>query len=319
MLNHMKRRMEEDGTISKARKPDSDEAHLQPDAATTRADSKHGFEDFDLAPREEQLAIDVRPSLKHNEKIKEGMLDVGLSGYALRRASMGTGVIAVNSLHVPACHKLAAFLSDPKNRSPEGYLMIKEKPFPGYNQYNRVHGMFNPMLQAAQTTQLQGKESIVFGLTQLRPLGEMFLMVLQELRVPVHTLQNMPLAERQTAFHSLFVPLCRAIHFLRQDRHANALFKWHDDLRDLKGLKPPVSENMITAIVQLNDGDTAMRLYNFEPHKFSQAGDCALFKGAAVHESVPWKDPGDRVVLKVAFFLDGHKMKPPHNLTRSTS
>ena len=73
MLNHMKRRMEEDGTLPKARKPDStDEAHLQPDAATSRADSKHGFEDFDLAPREEQLAIDVRPSLKHNEKIKEG-------------------------------------------------------------------------------------------------------------------------------------------------------------------------------------------------------------------------------------------------------
>ena len=56
MLNHMKRRMEEDGTLSKARKPDStDEAHLQPDAATSRADSKHGFEDFDLAPRKEQL------------------------------------------------------------------------------------------------------------------------------------------------------------------------------------------------------------------------------------------------------------------------
>ena len=98
MLNHMKRRMEEDGTISKARKPDSDEAHLQPDAATTRADSKHGFEDFDLAPREEQLAIDVRPSLKHNEKLKEGVLDVGLSGYAPRRASMGTGVSAVQSM-----------------------------------------------------------------------------------------------------------------------------------------------------------------------------------------------------------------------------
>ena len=58
--------MEEDGTLSKARKPDStDEAHLQPDAATTRADSKHGFEDFDLAPRKEQLASDVGPSLKH--------------------------------------------------------------------------------------------------------------------------------------------------------------------------------------------------------------------------------------------------------------
>ena len=83
------------------------------------------------------------------------------------------------------------------------------------------------------------------------------------------------------------------------------MFKWHDDLKDLKGLRPAVSENMVTVIVQLNDGDTAMRLYGFEPHKYSHAGSTVLFKGAAVHESLPWKDPGDRVVFKVAFFLDG--------------
>ena len=139
---------------------------------------------------------------------------------------------------------------------------------------------------------MQGKESIAFALTGLPPLGELFVMVLQELRVPVHTLRNMSPAEQQTAFHTSFFPLCRAIHFLRQDQHANALFKWHDDLNDLKGLRPAVSEQMVTAIVQLNDGDTAMRLYDFEPHKFSQAGNCVLFNGAAVHESVPLKDPG---------------------------
>ena len=75
---------------------------------------------------------------------------------------------------------------------------------------------------------------------------------------------------------------------------------------------------MVTAIVQLNDGDTAMRLYDFEPHKFSQAGNCVLFNGAAVHESVPWKDPGDRVVFKVAFFLDApHTSVKPRNLKRT--
>ena len=143
-------------------------------------------------------------------------------------------------------------------------------------------------------------------------------MVLQQLRVPVHTLRNMSPAEQQTAFHTSFFPLCRAIHFLLQDRHANALFKWHDDLKDLKGLRPAVSEQMVTAIVQLNDGDTAMRLYDFEPHKLSQAGNCVLFNGAAVHESVPLKDPGDRVVLKVAFFLDApHTSVKPRNLKRT--
>ena len=182
---------------------------------------------------------------------------------------MGTGVGAVNSLHVSACLQLAAFLSDPKNRSPEGYLMINHKPFPGYDQYNRVHGKFHPSLQAVQTTQLQGKESVAFALTRLRPLSELFVMVLQELHVPVQILRNL------SAFKS-FITLCRAIHFLRQDRHANAMFKWHDDLKDLKGLRPAVSENMVTVIVQLNDGDTAMRLYDFEPHKFSQTQSCSI-------------------------------------------
>ena len=48
-----------------------------------------------------------------------------------------------------------------------------------------------------------------------------------------------------------------------------------------------------------------MRLYDFEPHKFSKAGDGVLFSGAAVHESVPWKGTThSRVVFKVAFFMD---------------
>ena len=179
---------------------------------------------------------------------------------------MGTGVITVKSLHVPACHKLAAFLSDPKNRSPEGYLMIKQKPFPGYDQYNRVHGIFHPMLQAVQTTQVQGKESIAFALTGLPPLGELFVMVLQELRVPVHTLRNMSPAERQTAFHTSFFPLCRAIHFLRQDQHANALFKWP---ADLMVVGPPSAERVcaataITAAPSWKTGEEAW-VKNFDP------------------------------------------------------
>ena len=284
MLNHMKRRMQEDGTVSKAQKQDTDGASLQQDAATTRADPKHGFENFDLAPREEQLAKDVRQSLKHNEKIKAGALELGLKGYAPRRASMSTGLVALNSLHAAACHELAGFLRDPKNRNPDGHLMIKQKAFPGYSGYNRVHGKFSPWVQAMQTTKFQSKDSIIFALTRLQPLGELFLVVLQELHVPVRELLEMPQPQRYAHFCKL-AQLCRAIHFLRQDKHANAIFKWHDDLRDLKGLKPPVSDKMVTAIVQLSDGDTAMRLYGFEPHKYSNAGDGVLFNGAALEES----------------------------------
>ena len=43
-----------------------------------------------------------------------------------------------------------------------------------------------------------------------------------------------------------------------------------------------------------------------------------FLNGAAVHESVPLKDPGDRVVFKVAFFLDApHTSVKPRNLKRT--
>ena len=109
---------------------------------------------------------------------------------------------------------------------------------------------------------------------------------------------------------------------LRQDAQAQASFSWHDDRTDLKYLKPAVSDAMVTAIVQLTDGETAMRLHSFEPFKFAKAGDCVCFSGAAVHESVPRKSApvvevqhsrgsasarttsSSEVAYKIAFFLD---------------
>ena len=84
MLSTMKRRMVEDGTVSKAQKPDSVDARLQRDVAATQTALYPGFEAFDLAPRVEQLAADVRPSLEINQQMKSGLLDVGLRGYAVK-------------------------------------------------------------------------------------------------------------------------------------------------------------------------------------------------------------------------------------------
>ena len=147
----------------------------------------------------------------------------------------------------------------------------------------------------------------MFALEHSKPLLKIFLHLLQSLGVDLkEILQGAANSTDAKQALAKYFKRCRAIHFLQQDKRANAIFAWHDDLRDLKGLRPAVSEKMVTAIIQLNDGDTAMRLYDFEPHKFSKAGDGVLFSGTAVHESVPWKDTTthSHVVFKVAFFMD---------------
>ena len=91
---------------------------------------------------------------------------------------------------------------------------------------------------------------------------------------------------------------CKGLHILTQDESSQAVFAWHDDRRDIKG-----KAGMVTAVVQLCEGESAMRIWSFQPHKYDAPGSCAIFCGSAIHESVPWKQPKGRVVYKVTFFL----------------
>ena len=306
MKRVMKRRFEEEDAMNRSKEPNEDDADLQQGPDLTQAIIKPGFECFDLSPRMERLADDLRQSMKHNQAIKEGKLRLGLSGCRPFRPSILTGLVTFKNLEVPACKQLAAFMCDPANRSPEGYLVINGKPFPGYNTYDRVHGEFNPALQAMQTTKIHGRADVQYAASALKPLLVLLLAAAQKLYIPdARSILQVQTTDECMKLINNVQRRCRAIHLLRQDKHANAVFSWHDDLNDLKGLRPKVSEQMASFIVQLNDGDTAMRLYDFEPHKFSHAGDCAVFNGAAVHESLPWKDcTSDRVILKAAFFFD---------------
>ena len=57
-----------------------------------------------------------------------------------------------------------------------------------------------------------------------------------------------------------------------------------------------------------------MRLWGFKPHIFWHAGDCAVFPGHAVHQSIPWSTATQgarlRVVVKVAFFMQAASPSP---------
>ena len=83
---------------------------------------------------------------------------------------------------------------------------------------------------------------------------------------------------------------------------AQAIFTWHDDRSDQK--KSRLS--MVTAVVQLSQGVSAMRVWGFEPSIYWERGACKCFLGGSVHESVPWKESevaNAAPVRKVAFFL----------------
>ena len=304
MMHSLKRRWQEELAANDASsaKTASDDAQPLP-LTSSHTQVKAGFESFDLSPRLDKMAKDVLPSLRYNKQMKAGVLAVGLDGLVAKRASMQTGLVAFSGLQVQACQELAAYLRHPENRSPEGYLILGGRNFPGYALYDRVHGKFNPGVQAKQTAKFHSKADVTFVLQHSKPLLKIFLLLLSALGVDLKEIQDA--ANLRQAANKYF-KRCRAIHFLQQDKHANALFAWHDDLQDLKGLRPAVSDKMVTAIVQLNDGETAMRLHDFQPHKFTKAGDAVLFNGAAVHESLPWKDSmnSSRVVFKVAFFMD---------------
>ena len=96
---------------------------------------------------------------------------------------------------------------------------------------------------------------------------------------------------------------CRHVHFLAQDRAAHALFKWHVDNKENKGL----TLNSVTAVVQLSSTCSAMRIFGFaDEHRFIGPGAGCGFLSAAIHKScqVPLVAGDMPVTLKAVFFLE---------------
>ena len=96
---------------------------------------------------------------------------------------------------------------------------------------------------------------------------------------------------------------CRHVHFIAQDRAAHALFKWHVDNKENKGL----TLNSVTAVVQLSSTCSAMRIFGFaDEHRFIGPGAGCGFLSAAIHKScqVPLVAGDMPVTLKAVFFLE---------------
>jgi hypothetical protein len=102
-------------------------------------------------------------------------------------------------------------------------------------------------------------------------------------------------------FGTLAMKKCKAIDILLQDETQQALFSWHADDKDIKA-----SLQMTTVIINLSTSESAMRVWGFQPFIYSKPGECSMFAGAALHESVPRlpHHPAKSLVRKVVFFFD---------------
>ena len=93
----------------------------------------------------------------------------------------------------------------------------------------------------------------------------------------------------------------KGFHALVDTEDGQVKFTWHEDVKDLPGR----SRSLLTAVVHCTANQTScMQMYGFRPFIYASAGACVVFRGYAVHRSVPWKVRSGKCVAKVVFFLE---------------
>lgn len=86
------------------------------------------------------------------------------------------------------------------------------------------------------------------------------------------------------------------VHFLYQESK-QAIFPWHEDFSDLR-----LSNQMVTAVVNLTNTISGVQVFGFEPFMFESVGDVAIFPGGATHRSVELRSASAPVLKMVAFY-----------------
>ena len=166
-----------------------------------------------------------------------------------------------------------------------GLLASLQKPeYNGYVNYsNTLAILHSDALQQRRTAVVKSSTS----LQQLMTLVPAVRVILK------HVLQQLGLAPTNDG-----AIRCRRLHCLAQDKLAHALFDWHAD--DVEEKRYPF--NMTTAIVQLTNSHTAMRILGFpQMHKFDASGSGVILASAALHRSEVIAQ--DNLCFKVAFFI----------------
>lgn len=168
----------------------------------------------------------------------------------------------VHSFSVPmsAVTQICQYVTDARQRSCRGYLLVAGLALPGYDKYQDHEAVLHlGRIQASFTTMVP-KDKIVYALACVPGLQEVVDYVCKEIGASISNLHT--------------------LHFLVQ-ANPLAVFSWHDDAYDLK-----MSRRMVTVVVSLNDVHSCMEVWGFLPAWFNGAGTAHAFPGGARHRSV---------------------------------
>ena len=181
-----------------------------------------------------------------------------------------------------------AYLCDDTYRSGEGYLVVGGKSYPGYELYGDIYQPLQSGVQAMRSTKLHQHDALRAVVTGLPGLLGLLVQILTQLGV----------SDPQTTW----VAYLKGFHALVDTEDGQVKFTWHEDVKDLPGR----SKALLTAVVHCTANQTScMQMWGFRPFVYASQGACVIFRGHAVHRSVPWKDRRGKRVAKVVFFLEG--------------
>jgi hypothetical protein len=217
--------------------------------------------------------------------------------HPLRQLAADTGVYAFE-VSPTNCQRLLTYLEDPGSYSKDGFLKLAGTTWPGYNNYGLVHAVdgVDTHLQERLTVRVGNLEQVDFLLQREAMIRD----IAQEVTVGLGGVELRLARKRRRGEKAL-----RAMHLLRQDVSEQASFALHSDANDLRHTIKGDLEEMTTAIVNLTDEISAMRMWGMAPAVYRGQGHSVAFPGAALHESLRRAKgaPAHKHVWKLAMFF----------------
>ena len=195
----------------------------------------------------------------------------------LRQLAADTGVYAFE-VSPTKCQRLLTYLEDPGNYSKAGFLQMAGTTWPGYNNYGLVHaeGGVDEHLQERLTVRVGNLEQVDYLLQREAMIWD----IAQEVTVGVGGVLHLA-PNRRAGGKAL-----RAMHLLLQDVSQQASFALHSDENDLRNTIRGDLGEMTTAIVNLSEEVSAMRVWGMAPAVYRGQGHAFAFPGGALHESL---------------------------------
>ena len=186
-----------------------------------------------------------------------------------------------------------AYLCNQAYRNADGYLVVNGQAYAGYEGYNGIYEELQSGVQAMRSTKLHKTDDLQAVVPGVPGLLSLLVQILRQLGVsdPRTTWQN----------------YLKGLHMLVDTEDGQVKFTWHEDVKDIPGR----SKALLTAAVHCTANQTScMQMWGFRPFVYDAQGAYVIFRGHAVHRSVPWVDRRGKRAAKAVRFGPTHTRHP---------